>query len=109
MMNIQKFLRWMAAAVAIPGTAVATKVVFVRQFGQFGSTLEQARKTEFFSWFHLEETGREPRGGTQEVIRFQPSGPKFHDLAIVSFETNDATIDAVTLRLERSFIDGRDE
>jgi len=72
-MNIRKFLRWMAAAAAIPGIGMATKVATVREFGQFGSTLDQARQTGFFSWFHLTETGREPRGGTQEVVRFQPS------------------------------------
>ena len=108
-MNIRKFLRWVAAAAAIPGIGMATKVAMVRQFGQFGSTIEQARKTEFFSWFHLEETAREPRGGTQEVVRFQPSGPKFHDLAIVSFEMNGGSIDAVTMQLSRSFIAGSEE
>ena len=27
--------------------------------GELGEKLEQAQKTEFFRWFHLEETGRQ--------------------------------------------------
>jgi hypothetical protein len=70
--------------------------------------VEEARQTGFFLWFHLEETARHQNGpGT--VLRFQPSGDKFHDLASVWFETANGAITAVTLRLARSFIDGPDE
>ncbi len=39
--------------------------------GELGENVEQARKTEFFRWFHLEETGR-----TGSVVHFKPSAEK---------------------------------
>lgn len=107
-MTFRSLFRKLVAAAAIPGIGMATKVTIDRQFGGFGSTLQQAKATGFFSWFHLTETARESSGGS-EVVRFQPSGPKFHDVAIVSFETGGQFIEAATLRLSRSFINGPDE
>lgn len=42
-------------------------------------------------------------------MRFQPSGPKFHDVAMVSLEVESGFKKAATLRLSRAFIDGPDE
>ena len=44
--------------------------------GELGETVEQARKTEFFRWFHLEETGRS-MGKAGTVVHFKPSADKF--------------------------------
>jgi hypothetical protein len=40
-----------------------------------GETLETALQTEFFKWFHLEETERKPEEPGEQV-RFRPSGEK---------------------------------
>jgi hypothetical protein len=50
-------------------------------FGQLDGRLEQAGETHFFRWFHLQETQRQ-QSGSQTVISFQPSGEKFHRLAM---------------------------
>jgi hypothetical protein len=68
-----------ALAAFLPCLAMATMVMKVYNFGQFGQSLAEAKKTEFFTFFHLVETGREDHG-SYETIRCQPSGPKFHDL-----------------------------
>jgi hypothetical protein len=101
-------MKWCALAVFLPGLAMATKLTTIYNFGHFGKSLEEARKTEFFTFFNLVESGRDDHGGYQ-TIRFQPSGPKFHDLVTVTFETNAGNISAATLHLSRSFIDGPDE
>jgi len=78
-------------------------------FGSMGQTLDTARQTEFFQWFHMEEAERrseEP--GT--MVRFRPSGEKFHDLCYL-----DALIDSsgemvrMELVVQRPFIDGADK
>ena len=81
------------------------KVLAIAGVGSFGEHLEQARQTEFFRWFQLEETGR-----SEKVVHFKPSGEKFRSLV-----TLDLTIDSkgrlvgAELILSRSFIDsGRD-
>lgn len=107
-MNMISVLRWSTLAAMFPGLGMAVKVEILRDFGHLGQTIEDARKTGFFTWFHLEETARERRDDG-EVVRFQPSGPKFHDLAMVSLETGEGTIRAATLRLSRSFIDGPEQ
>jgi len=107
-MSVQKFMRWLTTAAAFPSLAMATKLTIDRDFGRFGQTVEDARKTEMFTWFHLVETGREEHG-YGVIVRFQPSGPKFHDVAIVSLEVESGCIKAATLHLSRAFIDGPDE
>jgi hypothetical protein len=97
-----------ALAAFLPCLAMATMVMKVYNFGQFGQSLAEAKKTEFFTFFHLVETGREDHG-SYETIRCQPSGPKFHDLVTLTFETAAGHIKAATLHLSRSFIDGPDE
>ena len=42
-------------------------------FGGFGDKLDQARKTDFFTWFNLEQTGEE-RTAQATVTTFKPSG-----------------------------------
>jgi hypothetical protein len=73
--------------------------------GNFGENLEQAKKTEFFSWFHLEQTEAKPQDGKQ-VVSFKPSGRKFHHLVTVTMTTAAGErLQAVELVLLRSFID----
>jgi hypothetical protein len=101
-------MKWCALAAFLPGLAMAAKVTTVYNFGQFGQSPVEAEKTEFFTFFHLVKTGHDDHGG-YETFRYQPSGPKFHDLVTLTFETTAGRIKAATLHLSRSFIDGPDE
>src|SRR6266567_4055779 len=69
--------------------------------GELGENVEQARKTEFFRWFHLEETGR-----TGSVVHFKPRAEKFRSLVTLnlSLDSRQRLIGA-ELVLSRSFID----
>ena len=74
-----------------------------------GTQLEDAKKRDFFSFFHLLESGRADGDGGSTVVTFRPlQSEKFKDLATVN-----ATIDksgkilAIDLLLSRSFIDDR--
>jgi hypothetical protein len=77
-------------------------------FGALGQTLGTARQTDFVLWFHLEETERrlEMPG---EVVRFRPSGPKFHDLCYLDVLTaSTGEMVRMELVIQRIYIDGRD-
>jgi hypothetical protein len=75
-------------------------------FGVFGATLAEAKGTEFFQWFRLEEvTRREDEGGHTKVT-FRPSGRQFHDLVAVEMTVDGQEHIAQTaLAIRRSFID----
>ena|ERR1700730_6511971 len=81
------------------------KALAIAGVGDFGERLEQARQTEFFRWFHLQETSR-----TGKVVHFKPSGEKFRSLVTLNLtvDSNERLV-AAELILSRSFIDsGRD-
>ena len=68
-----------------------------------GMTVEQALKTDFFTFFHLEKSGE--RGGK---IEFKPSGERFHDLVTVSVGLGDKShIGSMELIMKRSFVDDK--
>ena len=69
--------------------------------GVFGGSLDAARASEFFAWFHLQPVD-EPAGA--HVVRFRPEGP-LGDRTALDVETTEATITRVTLRLDRAFVD----
>ena len=76
-------------------------------FGGFGDSLDQARKTDFFTWFHLEKAGEE-KTAQATVTTFKPSGEKFHDLAAFRVTTAPAGgLIGVQLTLSRAFVDSR--
>jgi hypothetical protein len=63
--------------------------------------LEPAKRQDFFTFFHLEQTGIDGA-----VTRFRPSREKFRPLVEVAMTTkSDGTITARELRLDRKFID----
>jgi hypothetical protein len=96
-MNLRRFLTLFPALAALAPLGVAATV----GFGRFGATLEEAKGTHFFTWFHLEQTAL--------GVCFQPSGEKFHDLVKLTVNTlPNGEIRAMTLAVKRSFIDGRD-
>jgi hypothetical protein len=81
---------------------------FTYSFGSMEQTLESARKTEFFGWFHLEETERRPEK-PGEVARFRPSGPKFHDLCYLDIlKATSGEMVRMELVLRRAYIESRD-
>jgi hypothetical protein len=73
--------------------------------GNLGESPDQAKQTEFFRWFHLEETGR-----SAKVVHFKPSGDKFHNLVTLNLSLDSSgRLVGAELVLLRSFIDsGRD-
>ena len=72
-------------------------------FGQLGGRLDQVRETEFFRWFHLEQTDLN-RVGAQTVVAFKPSGEKFRPLVTVTTDGQDR-LKALELVLSRVFVD----
>ncbi len=91
-----------AAALSLAGGAAAADPAA----GFLGRPLAEVEHSGFFGWFHLVESGRADASGGLTVVRYQPSGARFHSLA-----TLEATIDAggtvrrADLLLLRSFID----
>lgn len=73
--------------------------------GDLGERLEQARQTEFFRWFQLEEVGR-----TARVVHFKPSGAKFRNLVTLNLPLDSkGRLVGAELVLARSFVEsGRD-
>jgi hypothetical protein len=87
--------------------AIVFAAAVLAPLGQLGSTQSSATQTALFQWFHLEETTQEttPQG---TVVHYRPSGERFHNLAEVLLVLRDGQLASASLRLERSFIDGRD-
>ena len=78
-------------------------------FGGFGDKLDQARKTDFFTWFNLEQTGEE-RTAQATVTTFKPSGEKFRDLVTFKVTTGqNGGIAGLELILSRAFVDSPQE
>ena len=99
---IRRFCRLLTFVLASLGLALPLNAAV---FGSFGGNLEQTKKTEFFSWFHLQQTDSKSQNGKQ-VVSFKPSGPKFHHLVTVNITTAAGEgLQAVELVLCRSFID----
>jgi hypothetical protein len=83
-----------------------TAPYYTHSFGAMGETLDSARRTEFFQWFHLEETERhaERPGG---VVRFRPSGEAFRDHCYLDVLTAGISkMILLELVVARSFLDG---
>jgi hypothetical protein len=74
-------------------------------FGNFGKNPEDAKKTEFFRWFHLEQTEAASQQDGGRVISFKPSAPKFHHLVTVKVTTAAGEVlRGMELVVHRSFI-----
>ncbi len=85
-----------------------TRPYFTYCFGSMGTTLENAKKTGFFRWFHMAELERRPEE-PGELVRFRPAGDKFHDLCFLDILLAPGG-DFVRMELvvKRSFVDGHD-
>src|SRR5260370_1361246 len=102
-MSIRRMLRVASMMLG----SLGAKDLSAAPLGDLGEKLEQARKTEFFRWFHLEETGRQAGAS---VVQFKPSGEKFRSLVTVNLSVDSGQrLVGAELILSRSFVDsGRD-
>ena len=81
---------------------------YAYHFGTFGPTLDTARQTPFFEWFHLAETERRAEA-PGSVVRFRPTGDTLHDQCYLDLLiTNGGDLVRTELVLRRSFVDGAD-
>jgi hypothetical protein len=81
---------------------------FTYSFGSMERTLESAKRTDFFEWFHLGEAERKAEK-PGEVVRCRPSGPKFHDLCYLDIlQAPGGEMVRMELVLRRSYIESRD-
>jgi hypothetical protein len=81
---------------------------YTYHFGSMGQTLETARQSEFFQWFHMEESERRPED-PGEAVRFRPSGEKFHDLCYLdALIAPSGELVRMELVVRRAFLDGSD-
>ncbi len=96
-------LRQILSKVLLPLGLAAPLVA--ASFGNLGETLEQAKQTDFFRFFHLEQSQVSKNDGST-VTAFKPSGEKFHPLVTIRVTTDGAgRILALEMALVRSFID----
>lgn len=74
-------------------------------FANMGENLEQAKQTDFFRFFNLEQT-QATRIDGNTVTSFKPSGAKFRPLVTVKVTTGaEGRIKALEMVVLRSFID----
>ncbi len=96
----------LAAAGAILGIGARVATAAAPAGGFLNHPLAEVEKSGFFNWFNLAETARAPAGGGLTKIVFRPTGPKFHDLALVEVTVDSkSSIVRIDLVLKRSFIE----
>jgi hypothetical protein len=78
--------------------------------GYLGTRLDDLKKTDLFTWFHLEQTAIEQDKQDQRVVSFKPEGEKFRPLTTIKVTlAPDGQVSALELLLSRSFVEhGRD-
>jgi hypothetical protein len=78
------------------------------QHSLLGMRLAEAKETEFFTWFHLEQTGTETGPEKQRIAVFKPSGDTFRKLVMVRTALDAGEhIVRIELFLARSFLDDK--
>jgi hypothetical protein len=74
--------------------------------GHLGTRLDDLKKTDLFTWFHLEQTAIEEETQDQRAVTFRPEGEKFRPLTTVKvILAPDGQVSALELLLSRSFVD----
>ena len=69
--------------------------------------LEAAKKTDFFTWFHLEQSGPAAAEGAAAVLDFKPGGPAFHNLVDVNIFLENDAVPKVSLVMDHAFMSGQ--
>jgi len=96
-MSIRRMLR----VASIMLGSLGARDLSAAPLGELGGTVEQARKTEFFRFFHLEETVRQG-----PVVHFKPSAEKFRSLVTLNLSLDSRQLLAgAELILSRAFVD----
>ena len=73
-----------------------------------GMTLEQAKRTDFFTFFNLGQTTTEADTQKRSVVSFKPRGGDFREMVGVKVTVgDDKRIRALSLRLTNEFVDSR--
>lgn len=73
---------------------------------RLGDKLDDVKKTDFFTFFNLAETGRSMNAGSQRVLTFQPKAGPFREFVKVNVTlAPDDRILSMELVLRRSFVD----
>jgi len=68
--------------------------------------IASAQKEDFFEFFHLAKTAEEPTVGRGRLVKFRPSGPKFHDIVEITVEEQPSgKISAWSVLIAQSMID----
>jgi hypothetical protein len=84
-------------------------ILLAASFGGFGMKMDQARQTDFFTWFHLQQTGKE-QTSQGAIITFKPSGKQFHVLVTVKVITaTNGDLTSMELILSRAFVDSKQD
>ena len=74
-------------------------------FGSFGSTPDALTATDFYSWFHLDQTGVMRRGDSGTTAAYRSTG-QFRESAVLYIEAGaDGWTEAMCLQVLRSFLD----
>lgn len=74
-------------------------------FGSFGSTPDTVVATDFYRWFHLEQTAAMPTEDGRTTAAYRSAG-QFRELAALHIEADaDGWTDALCLQVVRSFVD----
>jgi hypothetical protein len=89
---------------------VQTKI-HLGPLGSLGNTPADAKATDFFKWFHLEETGKSPGADGGTTISYAPNAAKYRPLVTVRLQLAPAGwIRGAELVLKRRFLeDPREE
>jgi hypothetical protein len=74
--------------------------------GLLGMTMPEAAMTDFFTFFHMTETGRQP-AGSNTIVTFKPSGSDFQKLVTLRATLSGQRIAGLELDLSRAFINSR--
>ena len=90
--------------------AVARKI-HLGPLGTFGNSVADAKRTDFFKWFHLEQIGQSPGADGGTIINYSPGAPKFRSLVTVTLHlAKEGWIRSADLILKRRFLeDPREE
>ncbi|MFF3333979.1 hypothetical protein ACFYWX_31260 [Streptomyces sp. NPDC002888] len=63
-------------------------------------------RTEFFSWFHLEEVDRQVRADDSGIVRFRPGNPEFRPQVLCEMDCGTGgALTRVTVAISSTFID----
>ncbi|MFI4987570.1 MAG: hypothetical protein ACHQF3_09020 [Alphaproteobacteria bacterium] len=101
-MRLIQLIAVLLACLGLAGAAAAAET----SAGFLHRPLADVEQSSFFTWFHLEESARSAAADGQQVVRYKPSGPRFHSLVTLAITVDGAGfVERLDLLLLRAFID----